>query len=302
MREPARLMCDCGAASVVDLVSVVDAANDPELVELATDDALNTSECPHCGATMQAQRPVVILDAAQPVVYLLLGRSQRHEGIRALSNFFAELADAPQDGDLPGFVMRPSLVFGGAGLAAVMADAADDAPLEPEPEPEPEPVDFTETVEPPPPPPPEEIRPRRVVQGLSTNSFAKGSGTGLSARAGTTLATEATDETMGLDEDPAWAKAAYASVTTKPKVRALPRLDVPQDAIDAELEGTWTIYVDIDEEGRVTAVRMKGTVGFGIDEECIAKWRSTRWKPGLRDGEPIAVTNIPMKCTIKALD
>ena len=80
------------------------------------------------------------------------------------------------------------------------------------------------------------------------------------------------------------------------------RLDVPQDAIDAELEGTWTIYVDIDEEGRVTAVRMKGTVGFGIDEECIAKWRSTRWKPGLRDGEPIAVTNIPMKCTIKALD
>jgi len=178
---------------------------------------------------------------------------------------------------------------------------------EPEPEPEkpkppPEPVEFEETVEPPPEPPPEKPKPRRMVQGLSTNSFVEGSGTGLAVRAGSTLSVKADEEGLELDDDDTWTDVPYASVTTKPRLRALPRLDVPQEAIDAEVEGTWTIWIDIDAEGRVTKALLKETIGYGIDEECVAKWRATRWKPGQRDGTPVAVNNIPMKCTIKALD
>jgi hypothetical protein len=49
-------------------------------------------------------------------------------------------------------------------------------PVKPKPKPKPieEPVDFKETVDEPPPdqPPPEKPRPRRIVQGMSANSFA----------------------------------------------------------------------------------------------------------------------------------
>ena len=191
-------------------------------------------------------------------------------------------------------------------------------PPEPEPEPEPEkpkpekkkkapppePVEFEETTaEPPPEAPPDKPKPRRLVQGLSASSFAEGSGTGVSARAGTTLSTKATTDTMGIDEAENWTDVPYASVTTKPKLKGgLPRIEVPQEAIDNEIEGTWPIIIDISEQGRVVKARMPQKAGYGIDEACLSAWKTTRWKPGERDGTPVSVVNIPMKCTIQALD
>lgn len=184
---------------------------------------------------------------------------------------------------------------------------------EPEPEPEkpkpkpkvkPEVVDFQETTDDPPPdtPPPETPRPRRVVQGLSANSFAEGDGAAVGARAGNTLSTAATDETMSVDEATDWQPVAYASVTTKPKLRSLPPIVVPEEAQEEGISGSWTVYIDISEKGKVTAVRIPQSIGFGVDQACKDAWTGSRWKPGERDGTPIGVTNIPMKCTIKKLD
>ncbi|MCP4809886.1 MAG: hypothetical protein GY913_08070 [Proteobacteria bacterium] len=109
---------------------------------------------------------------------------------------------------------------------------------------------------------------------------------------------------MGIDEANTWSAVPYASVTTKPRLKAQPGTsDAPEAARDNEIEGSWTIYLDIDEEGRVTSARMKETVGYGIDDWCKAQWIGKKhFRPGERDGTPVPVTNIPMKCAIKALD
>ncbi|MED5370330.1 MAG: energy transducer TonB [Myxococcota bacterium] len=183
-------------------------------------------------------------------------------------------------------------------------------PEKPKPKPKPKPkvepkeVDFTETVDEPPPeaPPPDKPRPRRLVQGMSANSFAEGAGTGLSANAGTTLGVADSQEKMAVDEAKDWSSVPYASVTTRPKLKNRPPLEVPQAAIDDEIEGTWTVYLDISDQGRVTAVRIPKAIGYGIDEACTEAWKASKWKPGEMDGTPVTVTNMPYKCQIKALD
>ncbi len=158
------------------------------------------------------------------------------------------------------------------------------------------------TAEPPPEPPKEKPKPRRVVQGLSASSFAEGSGTGMSVRAGTSTMTKAGKETLEIDQATEFSNVPYASVTTPPRMRAVPEITVPQEAIDNEIEGTWTVVLDVDPSGRVVRARMAKAVGYGIDEACVAAWRASRWKPGKKDGVPVGVTGIPKKCSIKAVD
>lgn len=181
-------------------------------------------------------------------------------------------------------------------------------PPPPEPEKEPEPpkpkpteaVKFEDTVEKAPEAPPERKPVRRLNQGLNSESFAPGSGTGVNARAGNTTSVKAGPETMGLDEAAGdFTSLAYAAVTTKPSRRTVPPVEVPQAAIDAHIEGTWTVYVDLDATGRVTGARMAKAAGYGIDEACVAAWTQSRWKPGMQGKDPVPVTGIPVECQIK---
>lgn len=174
----------------------------------------------------------------------------------------------------------------------------------PKPKPEPkkqlEPVKFEETVEKAPEAPPEKKPVRRLTQGLNSESFAPGSGSGMNVRAGNTTSVAAGPDTMNLDEASGeFNPLAYAAVTTKPTRRSVPPIEVPQAAIDAQIEGSWTVYIDIDGTGRVTAARMAKEAGFGIDEACLAAWRQSRWKPGMQGDTPVAVTGIPVECQIK---
>ena len=138
------------------------------------------------------------------------------------------------------------------------------------------------------------------MQGLSASSFAAGSGTGIQVRAGTTVRTRATDELMDLEETPSM---HYASVTDPPRLRgAPPAVTVPQEAIDEGIEGSWTVWVNIDAAGQAVEAEMAERVGYGIDGACIAAWKRSRWRPGAKDGVPVAVNRIPMTCTIRALD
>ena len=205
------------------------------------------------------------------------------------------------------FDERPSYAQGETWIEMAVYEE----PLPPEPEVEPPPPEPEPVVEPPPepevvefaeiePPPEEKPPPRRIIQGLSASSFAQGSGTGIQVRAGTTVQVEATDDLMDLEEAPS---VHFASVTEPPRLRgSAPAIEVPKEAIEAGVEGSWTVYVNIDAAGSAIEARMSSEVGYGIDAACISAWKRSRWRAGKKDDNPIAVNGIPMKCTIRALD
>ncbi|MDP6935116.1 MAG: energy transducer TonB, partial [Myxococcota bacterium] len=171
---------------------------------------------------------------------------------------------------------------------------------EAQPIPEPEPVPFEElqASEPPPEaPPPKRLR---RVHGLSASSFSTGSGTGLSVRAGTTLSVAASDDTLTLDE--ASESVAITEVTTVPRLKYKPALEVPDTVKEAEVEGVVHVRLVLDKDGRVSSVKVTQGIGHGADEACADAWRRARFKPATRNGESIGVTDYPQRCVIKALD
>lgn len=188
-------------------------------------------------------------------------------------------------------------------------------PPEPEPEkPKPEPpkpkpqaVKFEETkpVEPPPvapPPEPQKPQPRRLSQGLTANSFATGGQTGLSVRAGNTTGVKATKDGMSLDEAGGpFAPRPYTSVTTSPRLRWAPMMEVPEEAQKAGIEGEIDVILDIDEKGKVVSVKVVKGLGFGTEDACIASWKKSQWKPAMQDTTAVPVTGVPNKCTVTAV-
>lgn len=187
------------------------------------------------------------------------------------------------------------------------------APPPPPPLPEPEvkpdqrrkpltPVDFEKMVEEPPPEaqPVEENpadKPVRRVQGLSASSFAPGSASGFSVRAGTSMRTGATDDLMSLDE----AIVPYSAATVQPKVRSKPPLVVPEAARLARLEGVIEVLVDIDETGAVLSVRVVSGLGAAIDEACAQAWTQASFKPAMQGDRAVGVRNAPYRCRVEAV-
>jgi TonB family protein len=172
------------------------------------------------------------------------------------------------------------------------------------PRPPPKAVKFTEIpppeVAPPPdaPPPPETPRPiRRITQGLSASSFAPGSGTGLDARAGNSTRVAATSPGMTIDE--AAAPRSFASVTTPPKSRVRPMMEVPKEAQEAGVEGEVRVSLDIGADGSVVAVRVLHDLGHGTGEACAEAWKKAKFVPGNQDGKPVAVLGVPQVCTVR---
>lgn len=172
------------------------------------------------------------------------------------------------------------------------------------PKPDPtEPVDFKETVAQPPSdtPPPEQARTVRRIQGLSASSFAQGAGTGFQVRYGNTTRTAASRESYDLNANLPDA-VPVATVTTQPKGCTKPPVQVPKEAIDANIEGTINMTLDLDASGRVVGVHFLGTLGHGVEEACKSAALQIRCKPGMQNGTPVAIKGMPHRCTIKAMD
>lgn len=196
-------------------------------------------------------------------------------------------------------------------VAMMQAEPVEEEPppppeLEPEPPP-PEPerpkvVDFEQTVAEATPDAPVETapadKPIRRVQGLSASSFAPG-GTGFSARAGTTLRTAATDETMDLDE--AAGSVAFSALTRQPRVRSKPPLQVPDSVKALKLEGVVQVLVDIDEDGKVIGVSVASGLHPDADRACVAAWQGASFAPATQGDRAVGVRNAPYRCRIEIL-
>jgi TonB family protein len=62
-----------------------------------------------------------------------------------------------------------------------------------------------------------------------------------------------------------------------------------EEARKARLQGAVWLKVEISPEGKATKIKVLHALGMGLDEkavECVTKWR---FKPGLKDGEPVTV-------------
>ncbi len=175
-------------------------------------------------------------------------------------------------------------------------------PPPPAPEPpkeKPKPVKFQDIPPVPTPPPPDVAptpAPPRRVQGLSANSFSASGTSGLSVRAGNTTQAPADGKGLALDEP---APRAWAAVTTRPKMSFKPEFKETEEARKAGVDGTVQVRLDISDTGVVTSVKVvSAPLGYGVDEACAAAWRSSKWKPAMQDGQPVAVTGMPQYCVV----
>lgn len=120
-------------------------------------------------------------------------------------------------------------------------------------------------------------KPAAPVQGLTANSTSP-LGTGLAAPIGNTLNTadegkrlKAEDVQSLTDEDlTADASLIRASVQTP---------QYTDQAIDAELEGLFTVEVYVDASGSVTDAQLPKKIGYGMDERVLAAARKARFNP-----------------------
>ena len=124
--------CPCGERFAADVWRAVDAKDEAEAKKLQ-DGTLNRVQCPSCEARAEVQVPVVFHDGAHERLVLVLPDGMRHRELSERAALFRALAE---DGAAPpAYVLSPEVVFGAAGLRALLAppatDAAFDATSEP---------------------------------------------------------------------------------------------------------------------------------------------------------------------------
>lgn len=179
-------------------------------------------------------------------------------------------------------------------------------PPAPKPPPPTEVVDFQDTKDVPTPnaPPPPDARPaRRIVQGLTNQSFAEGAQTGLQVSAGNTTAARATTDRMTLSEATEPNTVAYASVSVSPKLKVRPLLSMPEEVKAAKIEGVVQVELTIDPEGKVIDVDVVKGLMPAADAACARDLKTmSRWSPGSRDGVPVTVKGVPYTCRYAAVE
>lgn len=62
-----------------------------------------------------------------------------------------------------------------------------------------------------------------------------------------------------------------------------------EEARKAHFQGLVVLSVVVDEQGRATDFRILEPLGFGLDEKAVEAVRKWRFRPGKKDGKPVAV-------------
>lgn len=62
-----------------------------------------------------------------------------------------------------------------------------------------------------------------------------------------------------------------------------------EEALIAKLEGSVLVSVIVDENGSVRDMRVRRSLGLGLDEQALGTIQAWRFQPGTKDGQPVAV-------------
>jgi len=81
-----------------------------------------------------------------------------------------------------------------------------------------------------------------------------------------------------------------ADVQPRPLVRIESIMNYPEQARRMNVQATVVVELDIGIEGEVHRAKIVRKAGWGFDEEVLRKITMVRFRPALKDKEPIAVT------------
>jgi protein TonB len=76
------------------------------------------------------------------------------------------------------------------------------------------------------------------------------------------------------------------------KVTPAVRIDAPDPAFNLTAgipKGTMILSIVIDETGRVVKIRLKQSLGNGLDMQAMEKVKNWRYKPAMKDGHGVPV-------------
>jgi TonB family protein len=85
-----------------------------------------------------------------------------------------------------------------------------------------------------------------------------------------------------------WATAGKGGVSI-PKPIYTPDPDYSDPARQAKVQGAVILWIVVDADGKVQDVRVKRSLGFGLDEKAVEKVRTWKFEPARKDGQPLAV-------------
>lgn len=175
------------------------------------------------------------------------------------------------------------------------------APPKPAPRPKaPPPVKVASTEKPPPPaedappppndaPPPEPAKPAPLVVGISMSSTTS-AGT-FSAPVGNTAYGKTAERAADPKEVTGYSAPKYVplyQVDSEPSVASEVKVPYPDEARRAGVEGTVTLSINVDAEGKVSAVKVLSGPGYGLNEAARDAIRRFRFKPAVKGGEPVS--------------
>ncbi|MHB8874399.1 MAG: energy transducer TonB [Myxococcaceae bacterium] len=163
--------------------------------------------------------------------------------------------------------------------------------------PPPPPVDDA----PPPPndtPPPETpAKPVPLVVGISMSSTTASGG--FAAPVGNTMYGKTAEKAIAPQEVKPYYAPKYTpvyQVDSEPSVASEVKVPYPPEAIHAEIEGSVLLSIVIDDSGKVVNVKVVKGLGYGCDEAAQKALFRFRFKPAIKNGEPVSTT-IPYRYT-----
>ncbi len=144
---------------------------------------------------------------------------------------------------------------------------------------------------PPPPnqPPPQAAKPAPLVVGISLSSTT--SAGGIAAPVGNTLYGKTADRATAPQEVKAYSAPKYTpiyQVDQEPRLASEVKIPYPEQARRAGIEGTVTLSITIDPEGRVLSARVVNGPGHGLNEAARDAILRFRFKPAIKGGEAVS--------------
>ncbi|HYI02469.1 TonB family protein [Hyalangium sp.] len=166
--------------------------------------------------------------------------------------------------------------------------------------PKPPPVKVAVAEKPPPPPPeqappppneppPEPTKPVPLVVGISLSSTT--SAGGFAAPVGNTAYGKVDNKAKAPSEVKEYAAPKYTpiyQVDSEPKVLSEVKIPYPEEARRAGVEGTVTLSITVDPDGKVVAAKIVSGPGYGLNEAARDAIKRFRFKPAIKGGEAVS--------------